>query len=126
MPQTRKTRGPRTPEERAHDAARSTATRFEKLPESHFADEVLKPLAALLRFYTCGFKGSGVMLRELRQLENAERGFLDFMNETGWAIEYMPVAEGLRVEQTVQRVQGALRDAKAQLAAQLAEKADDA
>jgi hypothetical protein len=126
MPQTRKTRGPRTPDERAHDAARSTATRFEKLPESHFADEVLKPLAAFLRFYTCGFKGSGVMLREVRQLGEAERGFLDFMNETGWAIEYMSAAEGLKVERGMQRVQGALRDAKAQLAAQLTEEADNA
>ena len=62
----------------------------------------------------------------MRQLEEAERGFLDFMNKTGWAIEYMPVAEGLRVERSVQRVQGALRDAKAQLASKLAEEADDA
>lgn len=124
MPQTRKTRGPRTAGERAHDAARSTATLFEKLPESALADEVLKPFATFLRFYTSP-PGSAVTLREVRELEEAEHGFLDLMQNVGWAVEYMPVADGLKVERMVERAQCRLRDAKTQLAAQLATKGDD-
>jgi hypothetical protein len=125
MPQIPKTRGPRTADERAHAAARSTATLFEKLPRSSLADELLKPVAAFLRFYTEAPK-SGVTLSEVRQLEAADREFVDFMNGTGKLIEYMPIDEGLMVERMVQRVQCRLRNAKAQLAAQLAKEVDDA
>jgi hypothetical protein len=122
---SRKTRGPRTPDERAHDALRTTATLFEKLPESSLGDEVLKPFASFLRFYTRP-PSARVSLREVRQLEHAERDLADFISGPGKLIEYMPVAEGLRIERAVQRVQGMLRAAKAQLAAQLTEEVDDA
>jgi hypothetical protein len=49
-PTPRHTRGPRTPQERATDAARKTATLFEQLPSSSTGDHVLKPLAVMLRF----------------------------------------------------------------------------
>lgn len=51
----RKTRGPRTPDERATDAARSAATLLEKTPlEAEFAAQFLHPIAALLRLWTSG------------------------------------------------------------------------
>jgi hypothetical protein len=50
----RRTRGPRTPNERATDAAQRTATLFEKLPSQYMTDGVLKPLAVLLRWEATG------------------------------------------------------------------------
>jgi hypothetical protein len=125
MPQTRKTRGPRTPDERAHDAARSTATLFERLPTSGLTDGLLRPIATMLRFYTRPMP-TRVSLRDVRQLEKADREFVDFMSREGKYLEYLPAAEGLEVEAALQRVQGRLREAKALLAAKLAEEADDA
>jgi hypothetical protein len=46
-PANRRTRGPRTPDERGTDAAKRTATVFDKLPATPFADDYLKPIRRL-------------------------------------------------------------------------------
>jgi hypothetical protein len=122
---SRKTRGPRTAGERADDAARSTATRFERLPSSHFADDVLKPLAVLLRFYTRPLP-SRVSLRDVRRLDQVDREYVDFMSREGKFLDLMPVEEGLAVEGALQSIQRRLREAKAMLAAKLAEEQNNA
>jgi hypothetical protein len=48
------------------------------------------------------------------------------MSREGKFIELLPVEEGLAVEEALQSVQRRLREAKALLAAKLAEEADDA
>lgn len=118
----RKTRGPRTPGERATDAARSTATRFEKLPPSHFADEYLKPIATLLRYVTdTGFLEEGPRLRDVRQWEQVESQVLDVALMFERQAEFMPLKDALRVERTMEKIRRELRQAKGRMAAALAE-----
>lgn len=75
MRTSQRTRGPRTPDERAGDAARSAATLFEKVPPSHYADEILKPLAVLLRF-----DQSGSAFLDQEQTEEAADAYRDIVD----------------------------------------------
>jgi hypothetical protein len=113
----RRTRGPRTPNERAVDAARTTATLFEKLPPDHFADETLKPIATFLRLVTRGFpKGEYLSLRELREAEDTERRFMDVLDRWRWAIDEAPVETGLQVEVLLDTARRLLRETKEETA----------
>ena len=86
---------------------------------------MLKPFAIMLRFYTRGMS-SRLSLRQVREIEKAERVLADFMSHEAKYLEYLPVADGLRVEEVLQDLQRRLRDAKAQAAAQLANEDHDA
>jgi hypothetical protein len=121
-PKPRRTRGPRTPHERAYDAARTAATLFEKLPPDHFADTTLKPIAAFLRFISSRYsdvfpEGEYVSLRELQMVEKAERMFLETVEEWRWAIDVAPFEKGLRIEALLETQRRELRELKERIAA---------
>lgn len=117
----RKTRGPRTPTERAVDATRSTATRFEKLPPSYLADEYLKPIALLFRFLTgTGYPEAGPRLRDVREWEATERRFLDLAARFERDAELMPLQDALKVAGMVENVRRDVRVQKGRIAALLA------
>ena len=124
---TRRPRGPRTSSERASDAAKRTATLFEKLPSSPFADAFLKPLALLLRFETGStYLEPGPRLRDMRHLTTAEREFHDQLRRFEEVAEFMPVRDALRVEQMCEGVRRDLRKTKERMALAAAEDGDDA
>lgn len=124
MPE-RRTRGPRTPDERARDAARSTATLFEKLPATPFADDYLKPIAVLLRFLmSTDYLDPGPRLLDVREWARLEREIHDVLQRFERGAEFMPLRDALEAERLCERARRGLRTAKEQLA--LAAAGDDA
>lgn len=130
----RKTRGPRTPNERATDSARSTATLFENLPPNYLADEYLRPIATLLRFVTgTAYLDEGPRLRDVRRLDEDERRYLKLDSELhGLAArfdndaEFMLLSAGARkAKRLADSVRRDLRDEKARMSAALAQGEDD-
>ncbi len=121
-----RTRGPRTAGERATDAARSTATRFERLPASHFADEYLKPIAVLLRFLVgTAYADSEPRLRDLRGWDEIEGQLYEIVGRFERDAEYMPLRDALEFEKMIDSARSKLRKAKGVMAAAL-EGGDDA
>lgn len=110
---TKRTRGPRTAHEKAHDAARSTATLFEKLPPSHYADELLKPLAVLLRL---DHSRSDYYLDPDKQ-EDAARAYLALVEWWKWVVRS---ATSERLAREFERAEE-LRDQVSELEARLLE-----
>lgn len=124
MPE-RRTRGPRTADEQAGDAARRTATLFEKLPSSPYADDYLKPLAVLLRFQMgTAYLDPGPRLRDARALAKEETRFHDVLRAFERDAELMPLRDALEVERLAENVRRRIRKAKERLA--LAATGDDA
>jgi hypothetical protein len=115
------TRGPRTPDERATDAARTAATSFEKLPAGPFADDYLKPIATLLRWATTSHADSGLRLRDLRDLEELEQAVLDAVQRFERDCEYMSVRQAVDVGRVIENLRRGLRRSKEQMAAALDE-----
>lgn len=109
-----RTRGPRTPHEKAGDASRSTATLFEKLPSSHYADAVLKPLAVLLRF-----DHSGRYL-EPGGFEEASRAYLAVVDYWKLLASSATAQRIKREEERLDTVRGDIDTLQAILATQLA------
>lgn len=121
-PTPRRTRGPRTPNERAYDAARTAATSFEKLRPDYFADTTLKPIAAFLRLVTGRLsdlpEDEYVSLRTLHKIEAVERGFLEAVEEWRWVMDIAPFEMMLHVEALQETTRRELRELKAKIAAQ--------
>jgi hypothetical protein len=93
---------------------------FDKLPPSGFGDECLKPLGRLLRFLTSSVGESNEpTLREVRDVEDAERELVDFMRKWGSFIDYMRVDDAREVWEPIGRVQRRVQRAKASIALRL-------
>jgi len=122
MPTPRRTRGPRTPSERAYDAAATAATSFEKLPPDHFADTTLKPIAAFLRLVTGRYSdvfpaGEYVSLHALQKFEEAERVFIETVEDWRTLIDIAPFEKGLQIEALLETQRRRLRETKERIAA---------
>ncbi len=116
----RRTRGPRTPDERAGDAAVTAATVFEKLPPSDLADGMLKPIAQLLRLTSAklsDWPAEYVSLGDLTRFEEAERRFLETADEWQWLIEAAPVDKVVKFEVMRKSHLRGLRELKTRVAA---------
>jgi hypothetical protein len=100
----RKARGPRTPEEKATDAARTAATLFAKLPPSHYADRTLRPLSLLLRFD----QGSDYV--DAPAVDAAARAYLELVEWWEWLATSATAERIKRQRQRVAELQAMVDD----------------